>query len=276
MRPLFLLWFVLLTAWHLLAQPNQRPRLTADETITGTFNGDVSAQLYSFNARKGDFFSVEMTATDDTLDAFLILLDATGTVIAVNDDRDANTLNAALVDVEIPITGGYLLLATTFESLDEFLKFAPPAPLTYTLTASGFTDEGEAPPPLEATALTFGEPIEVESTAMRPVAYFTFDAIRGDVVDIIARRIAGIDPVLHVFGPDGARLAFDDDDDTSRTFTVDAAVYSLEIPADGRYLVLASDTFFYNALTPDATLRYSPGTLSVEVRRTPAPLSPGK
>lgn len=275
MRLLFLLWFVLLMPRHLLAQHSEHPRLTADETLTGTFNENVSAQLYGFDARAGDFVSVEMTANDDGLDAFLILLDATGAVIAANDDRDANTLDAALVDVEMPTTGGYLLLATTFESLDEFLEFAPTAPLTYTLTATGFTDNGEVSPQLETTALTFGEPIEVESTVTRPVAYFTFDAAQGDVLDIAARRIVGIDPILHVFGPDGARIAFDDDDDTSRTFTVDAAVYSLEIPADGRYLVLASDTFFYNAPNPEATLRYSPGTLSVEVRRTPTPLSPG-
>ena len=276
MQPIARLWFILLATWGTFAQPAvfDIPRLTPDEAVTGTIDLNTSAQLYGFNAREGDTISAMMHSNDDALDAFLVLLDAQGAVIAYNDDESADTLDAALNDIEIPTTGSYLLLATTFENLDEFLMLDIPEPLPYTLTVDGFTAD-DAPLQLETTVVGLGEPFEGESTTAQPVHYLTFEATAGDMLDITLARVATIDPVLHIFTPNGKRIAFDDDDDSSRYYTTDAAVYGLEIPVDGRYLVLATDTFFYNANTPDAQLRYSPGTFVFEVNPTPRLHSPG-
>jgi hypothetical protein len=263
------IWLVLLIAGGTLAQNEAGfsiPRLSPDIAMTGTVAGGVSTQLYSLRGNAEESVTVTMSADDNDLDGFLILLDANGTVIAYNDDAHADTLDAAIESVALPSTGDYLIMATTFENLDEFLSLSLPDPQNYTLQATGFTDEAPSPLQLTTVPIGYGETVTVESTAEQPVHYLTFEGRAGDTVDVVARRVQGIDPMLHIFGPDGARVAFDDDDDTSPTFTVDAAVYGLEIPVTGRYLVLAMDTFFYNAPTPDAALRYSPGVLTVEVR----------
>jgi hypothetical protein len=242
------------------------PILTAGEAITGEIVDSVSSQLYAFNATAGDVVTIEMVADVPDLDPFLILLDATGSVIAENDDRATDSRDAAITDVELPADGTYIVFASTFQNLDEFLDLAPDNPLPYTLTATGFTSPEDAEIALDTERIAPGDTLTGESDAETPVTYVLFEAESEQPVDIFMRQSEQIDPVLHIFSLEGERIAFDDDDDESETFTLDSAVRGLDVAEDGVYLIIATDTFFYNAGKDDVSLIFEGGSFELEMQ----------
>lgn len=68
------------------------------------------ANLYSLSANAGDTLSIRLTAT---FDAYLVLTDGAGAVLAQNDECLPETGTACIMDFPVPATGRYLIEATS-------------------------------------------------------------------------------------------------------------------------------------------------------------------
>ncbi len=84
-------------------------------SATGKLDHTNPADVYSFDGRKGESISIGLNAVSGgSLDPFLLLLDATGNVIASNDDANANTRNALIANQVLGADGTYTIVATRF------------------------------------------------------------------------------------------------------------------------------------------------------------------
>jgi len=248
------------------------------DTINGVFEAGGTAHLYGFNASQGDVVTISMTqAADSTLDPFLVLLGPNGEVIASDDDSGTEQIFSSLIsNVTLPESGSYFVMATSFIYIDNILVETGDATATqqpnesYTLTINGITPpanlDGFDPEAISFTAVPVapGDSVQGESTAEYPVGYYVLQGTAGQRVTITALGNDGFDTILHVFGPEGDRIAVNDDDDTLGNLS--SAVRDLELPEDGLYLIWATNVFFYNAGKPDEALSYDGGTYTLNVQ----------
>lgn len=87
----------------------QTPSLTAGETITGRIAPNETL-VYAFSAREGNVLSFIAQSDDGRLDPALTIVNASGTVLASNDDYDYPNRTDALIEAfTVPRTGDYRL-----------------------------------------------------------------------------------------------------------------------------------------------------------------------
>lgn len=228
------------------------------DTFAEAFTADVTARIYAFNATEGDMVTITMNdATEDGLvDPYLVLLGGAGEVIAVDDDSGEAALDS-LIEVEIPSSGGYFILASTFSDvrtmneMDEELA-EDMDPLAYELTVTGNTPPTDIED-FDPEAVSFfrgetaiGEAFQGFSNLQEPVFYIVFAGEEGQMLDITLES-EDFDTVLYVFGNGGDRIAFNDD--IADEATANSAIRGLELPTTGEYLIFATDFFFVNAIT---------------------------
>jgi hypothetical protein len=232
------------------------------EVVNDVLTDEVQTHLFAFNANAGDVVTVSMTQITEELDPFLVLLGPSGEVVASDDDSGDVSLSALISEAELPETGTYFIVVSSFEYIDSILEFEGEATeLEYELTIDGITpfDTGSDDFQYFAGDLVLNETIDGYSTVEEPVFYFIFDGLAGQVVDI-AMESDEFDTVLHVFAPGGNRIAVNDDYDGE----TNSAIVGLELPEDGVYLVFATDVFFYNAVNEDTeSLVYTGGEFQI-------------
>lgn len=89
--------------------------LSSGDIVSGSITHDNKFDLYTFEANAGDVISVSMTASSQTLDTSLYLIDPNGIQIAANDDIVAGTnTNSLIPNVTLSQTGTYTIIATHF------------------------------------------------------------------------------------------------------------------------------------------------------------------
>jgi hypothetical protein len=245
--------------------------LADGDVIEGTFEGEVTAHLYGFNASAGDVVTISMTQPEESvLDPYLVLMDANGAVIAADDDSGEDPVYSSLIsNVLLEDGGSYFVLATSFVYIDNILAEMTEgqddieAGQIYELTINGITaPEGGDPEvvTINAETLTPGSTAEGESTAAAPVAFYTFAGAEGDVRTITLES-EDFDGILHVFAPNGDRVAINNNDpglgDTN------AAVRDLTLAEAGTYLIWATDKFFYDYTIMTAETTYEGGAFTL-------------
>ena len=95
------------------AEPAQSWQVELGRTHYGCLTQRDSSDGWNLNGmRRGDEITIVMISLDDELDPYLYLLDNNSETIAANDDFDG--YNAAIIDFELPYTGGYLIRADRF------------------------------------------------------------------------------------------------------------------------------------------------------------------
>ncbi|PYO37751.1 MAG: hypothetical protein DMD29_14960, partial [Gemmatimonadetes bacterium] len=119
--------------------------VAADTSVAGTFApGDCRspqrarsfADLYRFTGNAGDTINVFLTTGAQTdLDTYLYLLNASGAVLASNDDCPGLGRNSCLTQFPLPAGGQYRIEATTFDSA----QFAYTVTLTHPVAPSAGT-----------------------------------------------------------------------------------------------------------------------------------------
>lgn len=179
--------------------------------IKDTLEDGEVLRLYSFEATAGDVLSISLNSDD--FDPLLVVHEA-GTVNApsVRDDDSGPGRNALIVPYIVPTTGTYFLRATSF---DEEIGG------DYSLVIT----------PLEAESLSYGDSVEITiARDQTPAGVFSFEAAEGDTVDIVVESPTELDTTLTLLGPDGARVAFNDD-----TTGRNPALIAQTLPEDGTY-----------------------------------------
>ncbi|MDQ7034506.1 MAG: hypothetical protein Q9P01_06620, partial [Anaerolineae bacterium] len=78
------------------------PIFESNDSINDTFDAEINTHLYAFYASAGDSVTIGMTQDSDDLDPFLVLLDISGAVLAMDDDSGSVFLAAEITDFEIP------------------------------------------------------------------------------------------------------------------------------------------------------------------------------
>lgn len=216
-----------------------------NETITDT----ITMRAYAFNATEGDLVTISMTQEEDSgLDPLLVLLGPAGEVIASDDDGGDMAFSSLMEDVEIPASGGYIILATTFSNIraemSTDVEDAEPVELLYELTLTGNTEPTDLEGYEEGRITYFRGELSYNtpfpngfSSEEEPVYYFVMDGSEGDVIDIELTS-EDFDTLLYLFNPEGSRIAVNDDDPEGST--LNSAIREIELPVDGQYLIMAT------------------------------------
>lgn len=213
--------------------------LNYGDTVRGTIDGSVGAVLYTFEGRAGDVVNIQMNATSGNLDAYLILIDANGREIAVNDDDPQGTsFDAFIRDFPIPANATYTIAATRFNRLAgassgsfELRLTSPTATTQTTPVPTTTTTTG--------TILTYGDSVEGAIRGGASRIEYTFQATGGDVIGIQMSRTSGnLDTLVLLLDASGRELARNDDDEQGAT--LDSYLRNFTIPATGTYTIVAT------------------------------------
>ena len=217
------------------------PILMDGDVISDSLEDTTTAHLYGFNASAGDVVTITMTQ-ESTLDPYLVLLGPRGELIAADDNSGDIAGSAAIRGVTLPDDGSYSIVATSLAYIDNTSSLNETQ--NYQLALSGITQptrlRGYKENELNffAGKLNIGDAGIAETTSSEPVYYFTFDAAAGDVVNV-GLSSETFEPLIQLFAPDGSRLAAD---------SGNTALDSIQLPEDGKYLILATDSSYYDAL----------------------------
>jgi hypothetical protein len=89
------------------------------DSLEGQIDADVWAVWYTFEAQANDSVHLEMKRTSGDLDPLVIVLDATGTELARNDDEPIpRNYDAIINELVIPDDGTYTIIATRFQEAE--------------------------------------------------------------------------------------------------------------------------------------------------------------
>ncbi len=216
------------------------PQVTYGETVNGEISNASFMDFYVFLGKAGDAVTIEMQSgnPDDLngLDPFLILLDANRIPLAENDDIVDGVERDARIEITLPETAYYAIVATRFDQ-DAGVSSGP-----YTLTLSGpgsLVPSADVPLPeasivlvrLDPTRLTSGSP---QQAAFRDGAdLYAFSASEDTRVDITVTSDPGVDAVLILADENLNEVAF------SSTGTLTG----ITVPKSGQYLVMVAPRF---------------------------------
>jgi hypothetical protein len=233
------------------------PLLLAGETESNALEDGIFAQLYAFWGKEGDEISLQMNRTADSeIDPYLILLDASGAILAVDDDGGDVIGNAFIDGFELPEDGVYLVFATFADYIlftanvldqDDF------GPMDYEIRLQGATspeNRRDSVLNLNGAELSLGDSARLEISQETPVAFITFFAETGDSMTISTSPNGDtIDTMLYLFNNVGQAIAFNDDGENTAAFY--SAIEGLNIADEGMHLVIATSYQFYLALEND-------------------------
>jgi hypothetical protein len=211
-------------------------------TVDGAIGEDFEAVNYTFDATEGDIINARVES--DEFDAYLLLYDPAGSVLIRDDDSGEDT-NALIEEFTIPATGEYILSVESFGSV---IGIEPESgAFTLTLEAEAFVvreddvddveDEVDINELIEDTDMTFGDVVEGRLDSDFQNRAYTFTADAGDIVTITMTSDE-FDTYLFLEDADGGEIALDDDG----AGNLNSRIGPLEIPADGRYTIIA-DSF---------------------------------
>lgn len=203
------------------------------ENVVRELNDARYQHIYTFSALRGDLISLTMNRISGDLDPVLILADAQGNTLLINDDDPAfpGTLDAAITDWRVMQSGSYLVAA---------MRFGGAAGRTrggYSLSLSRVPPEALGGSPERAILLdegTVGSGVIDRDSVRR---YYLVEARSGDTLSIEATRTSGnLDPTLELRAPDGRPLTAHDAGVRGRN----ARITAFTAPIDGLYLVIVS------------------------------------
>ncbi|MCB9437531.1 MAG: PPC domain-containing protein [Anaerolineales bacterium] len=214
------------------ASPPQQggDRLTFGQTVNGVIDNSEFRQLYLFSGNAGQTIVITMTRQTGDLDAYLVLLQVDGTLLATNDDDGSNP-DAAIRSYQLPMDGDYIIVATRFGHEHGTTTGS------YNLTLQNL---GAVAIAETDTRLGYGDTVWGELTNQRTEIIYYFEGQRGQVVNIAMKRTSGnLDPLIDLFDGNRQFLISGDDDPTS-TFPFNAGIVNYTLPRDDIYFVRAT------------------------------------
>ncbi|HEX2622611.1 MAG TPA: PPC domain-containing protein, partial [Phototrophicaceae bacterium] len=218
------------------------------DSVSGTITDTTSSVNYTFEGKSGDTVTIRMRVDNGSLDPYLQLLDASGSVLIENDDDPNGNRDSAIEVFELPADGTYTIVATRFQgelggTVGDF-------------TLSLESENGSASNQSAATAtpgaqanvlpgdihieglLTMDGSVSGELTPDKPVLFYRYEATAGEIVTFSADSPdKKLDPLLILVAPDGKEIARDDD---ASRFNRGSIVDSIRFPEAGQYLLVVT------------------------------------
>lgn len=219
-----------LSAFPVAGESNRQggDQLPFGETITGEITNDQFRQLYTFGGSEGQVVAITMRHVDGDLDPVVLLMNNTGIVLSYSDDDDEGR-DAIIASQRLPADGTYVVIATRFGHEHGSTS----GTYELRLDSLGSTASG-------GSNLRLGTSIVGEITPDASEVIYTFQATRGQVINIYMKRTSGdLDPLIDLFNESGGHL-ISGDDDLNAYGSLNAAILNYMIPADGRYIIRAT------------------------------------
>lgn len=250
-------------------QPGQATLTEEDYDLILLENGDVAedeflhpyeARLYGFNGSEGDNVTITMIQDPNIdLDPYIVLLNASGNVLAADDDSGQVSRSSEIRNFELPDDGTYLILATSWNGRRE-----QPRPedigndvdeLPFQISVRGNRQPRDLDPDefeLTVSQMDIGDGRTLTLDARRQVAMVAIELLEGDVVSFDARpQDQSIDTLIYLFGETGLRIAANDD---RASGNYSSLIDNFEIQDDGFYLVFVTVYNFYDATETNLNL----------------------
>jgi hypothetical protein len=221
-----------------VSEPASGPQqITYGETVSGVIDDATVSRLYTFTGTAGETVRVTMKAVGSSLDCYLELQDANGTVIEANDDINPGVVRDSQILAELPADGTYQVLASRYVGPD-----AEPTSGSYELTLERGDDAVVGGVSPVTIPITYNESIVGEINDEQYLLFYVFDGTAGDVVTISIDNLSGnLDSVLYLYqsvGAGWAELASNDDSPSGNTYA--ALLSNITLPQTGKYLIAVS------------------------------------
>ncbi len=202
--------------------------ITYGQEETGAIDNTSPVYRYQFTASEGDLVTINLKAVSGNLDPILRLLDATGRPVAQNDDARNNTRDAALVDITLPNSGVYTIIASRFGMEDGTSE----GEFTLTIEQPTATSDDNS------LTITYGQDVKGRISNVNYERRYVFEATEGDVITIgLLVTNNSFDAFLVLLNADGDELIINDD----RSPRVrDSQIADFTIPATGTYTIVAT------------------------------------
>jgi hypothetical protein len=193
-----------------------RGAIEPGETVRGTLPL-LGIDVWTFEGGAGQYLTIGMDATNPgALDTYLELYDASGVLVAEDDDGGADT-NSLIVEFPVPVTETLTIRALTYSGSGDYV-------LGLNVVA-----------PSGGGALGYAAPVTGTLPASWSRYEWVFEGREGQVVNVAMRAADDVlDCYLELYGPEGAFLT--DDDDSGVGY--DALIEYYTLPADGAYSVV--------------------------------------
>ncbi|MBI5958933.1 MAG: PPC domain-containing protein [Chloroflexi bacterium] len=208
-------------------------------TVSGVIDEENISQIYTFAGTAGDRIQVLMEAApDSTLDCYLELQDANGTVLEANDDIDPGVIRNSQISTELSADGVYTLIASRYVGPEE-----DPTTGTFSLTLTRLDENQPEVPSVQSTPeiklIAYGQTEVGEISDAQYIVFYVFNGTAGDRVNIEIDNISGnLDSVAHLYrsvGDQWIEIASNDDSPTGGTY--EAALTDIVLPESGKYLI---------------------------------------
>lgn len=193
--------------------PVDAPAIAYGEIKEGELSEPGAVDEWVFNANVGERVSIMLNSS---FDSYLELLNASGELVASNDDS-GNSLAAALLDVQLSQTGPHIVRVRGYD---------------------GQTGS-------YALALTGGHPTvgggllgnqESRNVMLSEQGFkWRYTGQQGSYLSVKVQGDPGVDSFLSIYGPDGTLVASDDDSGQQ----LNPELIDFELPVDGTYVIRA-------------------------------------
>jgi len=218
------------------------------EVVSGTISSKTYFELWTFTGTRGDRVQILMVG-DGALDPYLGLIYSPSEEVIAEDDDSGGNANAYL-NVTLPETGEYLIVATRYDldtgtstGMYTLSLAGSTGPVNVSTTTTTTTGPQEVSPGVFLMGdLTLGEAITgtITSSAYAHVYTVELEAGADLVVAMFAAEGSTLDPYL-AFGTEAGDILAEDDDSGPQ---VDGGQFDsfveLTIPQTGSYLILAT------------------------------------
>jgi hypothetical protein len=224
---LLLLCAAPLRAQDATATPDGSVALPYDAPIAGRLDDTTPRVVYALDGLRGEVVSIRLRATGGSLDPILTVLDSAGVPLAQRDDSLGGR-DITLDSVRLPQTQRYFIIVGRFGYALGSTSGA------YELLVERIGVSSES-----GSALRYGDSVINEISSTQPQLYYSFQARRGDLINISMQRISGdLDTYIQVVNSSARVIA--DNDDVPGSGSLDAALTGLLIEEDGTYVIVAS------------------------------------
>jgi len=205
------------------------------QTVRGVIDDTNVSIIYTFSGTAGTQVRITMEAVaGSTLDCYMELQSADGTVIDANDDIDPGVVRNSQLVVELPADGEYQILASRYVGPDADITSG-----AFDLTLENVTGQDITPLNTDMLPLSYGESATGEVNDEQYLLFYVFDGTAGDIVTIQIDNLSGnLDSVLYLYQSSTAgwvKMAENDDSPTGATF--DALLSNIVLPVTGKYLI---------------------------------------
>jgi hypothetical protein len=209
--------------------------LVYGDTVQGLISNSVPSQRYRFRGGTGDTVTFSMATTSGDLDAYMLLVDASGNLIA--EDNDSGQDTNAQMSVELPADGDYFIIATrrgqeqgltAGEFVLAITSNAEPLPVN---DAATLPDDFVGLPTLD-----YGTSADGRITDVVFQETYVFFGQAGDAIEIAMEGIngSGLDPLLILLDNQRIPIAENDDADGQN------AQITVTLPQAGYYAIVAT------------------------------------